>query len=183
MIETFSELIKYLRNPVLEEDNNQGKFYRLKKFLHLLAISILTAVILSPLFVLIEYLGWVDMNTHAMEELMKSMSKIKLFLFAVIMAPLLEELVFRAPITLFRRKKHFKLIFYTFAITFGLVHLSNFSITTNVLLLAPILVAPQIILGSYLGFIRVRFGLIWSIILHATYNAFFILISFAGDLA
>lgn len=117
-----------------------------------------------------------------MEELMKNMSKLNVFLIVVIAAPLSEELLFRAPIAFFHHKKYFKLIFYTFAIAFGLVHLSNFEITTNVLLLAPILVAPQIILGGYLGFIRVRFGLIWSILLHASYNAFFVLISFAVDL-
>ena len=113
---------------------------------------------------------------------MKSMSKTVLFMVAVIAAPLLEELLFRAPITLFQNKKYFKIVFYTFALVFGFIHLSNFEITTNVLLLAPILVAPQIILGGYLGFIRVRFGLIWSILLHASYNAFFVLITFASDL-
>ena len=45
------------------------------------------------------------MDEHAMEELMKSMSKTNLFLFAVIAASLLEELFFRAPITLFHRKE------------------------------------------------------------------------------
>lgn len=61
MKETFSELIKYLRAPVLEEDNNLDNSYRFKKFFHLLIISILTAALLSPLFALIENLGWIDM--------------------------------------------------------------------------------------------------------------------------
>ncbi|MCF2874355.1 MULTISPECIES: CPBP family intramembrane glutamic endopeptidase [unclassified Tenacibaculum] len=181
MIETFNELIAFLKNPVLEKDANQNSTYRLKKFLHILIISILTGAALSPLFVLIEHLGWVDMSNHAMERLIKSFSKLQIFLFAVIVAPLLEESIFRAPITLFRGEKVFKIAFYVFAVAFGLIHLSNFPITNNVLILAPILVAPQIILGGYLGFIRVRFGLIWSILLHATYNAFFVFISFAGD--
>ena len=122
------------------------------------------------------------MNDHAMEELMKTMPKIAIFLFAVVLAPVLEELFFRAPITLFKNSKTFKIYFYLFAVLFGLIHITNFKITNNVLLLAPILVAPQTILGGYLGFIRVRFGLAWSILLHACYNAFFVLLSFAGDL-
>ncbi len=182
MRETFNELLGYLKNPILEKDSNQDSSYRFKKFLHLLIISILTGAVLSPLFVLIEHLGWVDMNTHAIEELMKNHSKWFIAFLAVVVAPLLEELFFRAPITLFQNKKYFKIVFYAFAIIFGLIHLSNFQITTNILLLAPILVAPQIILGGYLGFIRVRFGLIWSILLHASYNAFFVLITFASDL-
>ncbi|CAL2101853.1 membrane protein of unknown function [Tenacibaculum sp. 190130A14a] len=124
----------------------------------------------------------VNLEDHAMEEMMKTMSKTVVFIFAVIVAPLLEELIFRAPITLFRDKKTFKVAFYAFAFIFGLIHLTNFTITTNVLILAPILVLPQIILGGYLGFIRVKFGLGWSILLHACYNAFFILGSFAADL-
>ncbi len=181
MKDTFNELVNYLKNPVLEKDTNQENSYRFKKFFHLLVISILTGAALTPLFALIEHLGWVDMNTHAMEELMKNMSKIS-FSICCNCAPLLEELFFRAPITLFQNKKYFKIVFYAFAVIFGLIHLSNFKITTNVLLLAPILVAPQIILGGYLGFIRVRFGLQWSILLHASYNAFFVLITFASDL-
>ncbi|MDE0534987.1 CPBP family intramembrane glutamic endopeptidase [Tenacibaculum sp. L6] len=182
MKETFYELIAYLKNPVLEKDANQNASYRFQKFLHLLTISIVTGALLSPLFVLIEELGWVNMDDHAMEELLKTHSKWFIAGIAVILAPLLEEIFFRAPITLFQSKKSFKIAFYVFAILFGLVHLTNFNITTNVLLLAPILVAPQTILGGYLGFIRVRFGLAWSILLHACYNAFFVLLSFAGDL-
>ncbi|WP_435264277.1 CPBP family glutamic-type intramembrane protease [Tenacibaculum sp. nBUS_03] len=64
---------------------------------------------------------------------------------------------------------------------FGLVHITNYTLTTNVILLTPFLIAPQTILGGYLGFIRVRFGLHWSILLHACYNAFFMTMAFAGD--
>ncbi|AZJ32128.1 CPBP family intramembrane glutamic endopeptidase [Tenacibaculum mesophilum] len=183
MKETFQELIIYLKNPVLEKDTNQDVSYRFQKFFHLLIISIITGAVLSPLFILIQELGWVNMNEHAMEELLKEHPKWFIAFLAIILAPLFEELFFRAPITLFHRKKTFKISFYVFAILFGLVHLTNFGITTNVLLLAPILVAPQTILGGYLGFIRVRFGLRWSMLLHACYNAFFVLLSFAGDLA
>ncbi|WP_299103775.1 CPBP family intramembrane glutamic endopeptidase [uncultured Tenacibaculum sp.] len=182
MKETFSELIAYLKNPVLEKDNNQETSYRLRKFLNILIISIITGAILSPIFILIEASGLVDLNDHAMEEMMRTMSKTVIFLFAVVLAPLLEELIFRAPITLFRDEKSFKIAFYFFAVIFGLVHITNFTMTTNVLLLAPILVLPQIVLGCYLGFIRVKFGLGWSMLLHACYNAFFILGSFAADL-
>lgn len=183
MKETFQELVTYLRNPVLEEDTNQDISYRFQKFFHLLFISIITGAILSPLFLLVQELGLINMNEHAMEELLKAHTKWFIAFLTIILAPLFEELFFRAPITLFHGKKTFKIAFYVFALLFGLVHLTNFNITTNVLLLAPILVAPQTILGGYLGFIRVRFGLQWSILLHACYNAFFVLLSFAGDLA
>ncbi|CAM1347433.1 CPBP family intramembrane glutamic endopeptidase [Tenacibaculum insulae] len=179
MKETFNELVCYLKNPVSQKDANTNNSYRFNKFLHLLVISIITGIAITPLFALIEHLNLVDQ--HAMEELMKTKSKWYIAIFAIVAAPLFEELIFRAPITLLKEKS-FKKGFYLFAIAFGLIHITNFKISTNVILLAPILVAPQTILGGYLGFIRVRFGLQWSILLHASYNAFFVLLSFAVDL-
>lgn len=182
MKETFSELIAYLKNPVLVKDENTNTNYRLKKFFHLFIISIITSAIIMPVFGLIESSGLVDMNQHAVEEMMNQYPLALVIFFAVIFMPLLEELIFRAPLTLFHNPSYFKPAFYIFTVVFGLIHITNFKITTNVLLLAPILVLPQTILGGYLGFIRVKFGLIWSILLHACYNAFFVFISFGSDL-
>ncbi|WP_299624087.1 CPBP family intramembrane glutamic endopeptidase [uncultured Tenacibaculum sp.] len=177
---TFNELIAYLKNPVLEQDPNTDPKYRLTKFFHLLVISIISIGVLTPLLGLVEASGLVDMENHAVVEMMEKFPKIAVFFLAAILAPLIEEVIFRAPLPLFKDRQAFKIAFYVFALIFGLVHLTNYTITTNVLLLTPILVAPQIILGAYLGFIRVRFGLGWSILLHACYNGFFISLSFVG---
>ncbi len=181
MKETFNELIAYLRNPVLEKDTNTNNSYRFQKFLHLLVISILTGALLTPLIVIVSELGLVNLDDHAMKDMMDKFGKPMILFLTIIAAPLLEELFFRAPLTLFTGKKTFKIAFYVIAVLFGLVHITNYNMTINVLLLSPILVAPQTILGGYLGFIRTRFGLQWSILLHACYNAFFVLISFAGE--
>ena len=111
MKETFNELISYLKNPILKKDENTNNLNRFHKFTHLLVISVITGALLTPLFLLIEHLGFVDMNNHAMEELMKNNSKWYVLFFAVILAPLLEELIFRAPITLFREAKPLKQLF------------------------------------------------------------------------
>lgn len=181
MKETFNELIAYLKNPVLEQDANTDIQYRLKKFLHLLIISIITASLFSGVFILIEELGLIDLENHEVKKMFENFSAPMILFLTVIMAPLLEEVFFRAPLTLFKTKESFKILFYVFAVLFGLVHISNFEMSTNVLLLAPILIAPQTILGGFLGFIRVRFGLIWSILLHATYNFFFIGLTLLGE--
>ena len=180
MKQTFQEVLSYLKNPILEKDSNEDFNYRIKKFGFLLIISILTGLLITPIFAIIEELGLINMEDHAMEEMMKNVSKPVIFFLAVIIAPLFEELIFRGPLTLFKGKNSFRIAFYTFTILFGFVHLSNFEMTTNVLLLSPILVLPQILLGGYLGFIRVRFDLGWSIVLHASYNAFVMLIAFSS---
>lgn len=182
MKETFLELLQYLKNPVLEEDENKYFSYRLKKFGTILIICFLTVIAISPIFSIIEAFDLINIEEHAMKALMERFSKPVIFLLSVLFAPLLEELIFRAPLTLFKKRKNFKVAFYTFSIIFGLIHISNFKITENVLILAPLLVAPQIILGSFFGFIRVRFGLIWSMALHASYNGILMLLTFSADL-
>ncbi len=180
MFETFKNLLAYLKNPDSVKDSNVDFKYRLRIFFHFFCICIITSVLITPLFGLIEASGLIDMEQHKVTELFKEYSKGGIFLIAAVIAPILEELVFRAPLTLFKNVKSFSIYFYLFAIAFGLVHLSNYKISTNILLIAPILVLPQIILGGYLGCIRIKFGLAWSILLHACYNAFFISISFIG---
>lgn len=181
MKETFQDLISYLKNPVLEQDQNSDLKYRFKIFLHILLISIITGIVISPVFALFEQLNWIDLENHKVEELFKDMSKLKVILLASIVIPIIEELIFRAPITSFKKPKSFKFGFYFFTLAFGLVHLTNFDNTTNVLLLAPILVLPQTLVGAYFGYIRVRFGLQWSMLLHGSYNLFFMLIGFISD--
>jgi membrane protease YdiL (CAAX protease family) len=91
---------------------------------------------------------------------------------AVVLAPILEECIFRAPISLFKNKqKYFKYIFYGFALLFGFVHIFNYEITPEILLFSPLLVAPQISLGLLLGYLRVKLSLIYSITLHMLFNA------------
>jgi hypothetical protein len=67
----------------------------------------------------------------------------------------------------------FKYFFYASCITFGLLHITNFS--GNIYILAAysiLLTGPQIVLGFILGYIRMNYGLIHSILLHMSINAF-----------
>ncbi|ARV14476.1 CPBP family intramembrane glutamic endopeptidase [Polaribacter sp. SA4-12] len=177
MKEIFLNLVAYLKNPVLEKDTNTDLKYRFKIFFQILVIGILTGFIITPIFALIQELDLVNMENHKLADQFKEMGIPLMLLIGAIVVPAIEEAIFRGPITLFKKPKSFKIAFYFFALIFGFVHLSNFEFTTNVLLLSPILVLPQILLGGYLGYIRVRFGLQWSILLHGTYNCFFLLIS------
>lgn len=170
------ELIAYFKNPVLEKDENKKFSYRLSQFLNLLLLSIATTFILTIITSIFESSGLLKQGKHALENVFKNGSIEKIFLLAVIFAPITEELVFRAPLTLFKNTKVFKITFYTIAILFGYIHLWNYEINLNIILFSPLLISPQIIIGLYLGFIRVRFGLLWSIALHASYNGFLLLL-------
>ncbi|WP_405605604.1 CPBP family intramembrane glutamic endopeptidase [Polaribacter sp. Asnod1-A03] len=178
MKETFFDLITYLKNPVLEKETNRKFSYRLKIFFHLLIISILTSIVLTPIYGFLEELQLVDFDTHKLEEMFKDMSILQTILITVIVGPIIEELLFRAPMTLLKKPILFKLSFYLFSIIFGFIHITNYQITKNVLLLSPILILPQLLVGFYFGYIRIKFGLIWSIFLHGAYNGTLYLMSF-----
>jgi len=79
--------------------------------------------------------------------------------------------------------RHYKLFFYFSCILFGLVHVfNNGHVTVGILLAAPILVLPQFICGGFLGFVRIKYGLIYSILFHSLINlipAIFMLMSVA----
>jgi membrane protease YdiL (CAAX protease family) len=61
---------------------------------------------------------------------------------------------------------------------FGYLHITNYKITPNLLLFSPIILANYIIGGLILSFIRVRYGLMYAIAFHITYNSIFIVIKF-----
>jgi membrane protease YdiL (CAAX protease family) len=81
-------------------------------------------------------------------------------------------------------KKYHIHIFWFFTIVFALIHSLNFLSIKEILFLIPLLVLPQFLLGYSLGFVRVKLGIIFSIIFHALNNFvasfIFIIISIGG---
>ncbi len=72
-------------------------------------------------------------------------------------------------------KKHFKYFFYASSLFFGLIHITNFSGNINILIgLSIILTLPQTISGLIFGYARMKYGLIYSIILHIINNSILI---------
>jgi len=68
-----------------------------------------------------------------------------------------------------------KLVAYSSAIIFGLVHLSNFTSLdyTTQFYLIPLLIGAQAFVGLVISFIRLRYGMKWAIIYHGVYNGIF----------
>ncbi|MDZ7899059.1 MAG: CPBP family glutamic-type intramembrane protease [Arcicella sp.] len=64
---------------------------------------------------------------------------------------------------------NFHVVFHVIAISFGLMHLLNYDNINNYLLAIP-LVSVQIVFGYLFGFVRMKFGLSYSIGLHITWN-------------
>lgn len=66
--------------------------------------------------------------------------------------------------------KVFPYHFYLTAICFGLVHISNYSNPLDYGFPIVLLVLPQLFIGLILGYVRMRFGLSKSMMMHAAYN-------------
>ena len=65
---------------------------------------------------------------------------------------------------------NFKWIYYSSFVLFAWIHILNYDITLEVLLLMPILTLPQLIGGVVYGFVRVKYGFVYSCILHGLNN-------------
>ncbi|WKB81175.1 CPBP family intramembrane metalloprotease [Cellulophaga lytica] len=163
-------VFKFLKNPENNPDENTDFRYRFISFIKLLFWGLLIGIGIVVFNSIWEVTGILGPNEHALSSAMDDYTTPMLFLLIVIAAPLFEELFFRGPLAIFKETKTFKIALYVSILLFGAVHITNFEITPMALLLSPFLVAPQLVLGTFAGYIRVKFGLIWSIALHACHN-------------
>lgn len=163
------EVWEFLKHP--ENRNHEcGPAKKKQRFGWLLlwavSFSILSGILLEGFSTLFH----LDFGTHAAEKLIAEFSALAIFFLAVVLAPLLEELLFRGPLSWFKNEVYFPYAFYISVLLFGLIHISNFENLNGHYWAVPLLVLPQLCAGVFLGFIRVRHGLIWSILLNAAHN-------------
>jgi hypothetical protein len=67
-------------------------------------------------------------------------------------------------------QKYGKFILYASITIFSFFHIFNYKVTIYSIILAPIVVMPQIILGIFLSYVRLKFGILYSVILHTVNN-------------
>lgn len=204
--ETSKNLISFFKNPTDRLSPIRNIPGKIKILFSVLAIDIMVVTAISPIFYVIQLTGIVDMENHAVAKLMRSLSIWEFIVFGVLLAPLIEELIFRTflrykrnyPLKLvvvvvgalgFSNKakvndavrhawrKYYRLIFYFTALVFAYIHIVNFEISTAILLLSPLLVLPQFMAGFFLGYLRVKFGWLWGYLLHGLHNLVFLFIT------
>jgi hypothetical protein len=67
--------------------------------------------------------------------------------------------------------KRFNFIFYLSCILFGLYHMTNYHTEKfELILVMPFLVIPQMIGGAFIGFVRMKYGIIYAILFHSITN-------------
>lgn len=200
---TLNNFVDFLKNPKEESNFNAPPNSKIKSLLILFSLEIVVLSIFSGLLKLFESLNLIDIGSNKISDLLFNLPPTQLFLVVVIVAPVIEELIFRLPLR-FKHNYLFKLVlwiisltrivskerldeliqlfrpaafryfFYLMTISFGLIHITNFEGYKNLLVWMPFLTMNQLFIGCILGFLRIKFGLIWSIIYHALNNLIFI---------
>jgi len=166
MLKEVWEFLQYPVNQKLELDSQE----RNTVFLRLLFLTVGFSIALGLLMGSIAMAFHLDFGDHAVDDLLRNYSPLKIFFLAVILAPIIEELLFRAPLTAFKNPTYFKYAYYTSVLLFGVIHISNFEGLDGQYWAIPLLVSPQVSAGVFLGYIRTKLGLFWSMLLHAAHN-------------
>jgi hypothetical protein len=203
---TVKNFIDYLRNPIDEKEDESTFGNKVRTLIYLFLFSLLAIYLYGILLAVLESIHWIDAGVNENSSIVYRYTYLKLILLGAVVAPVTEELIFRLPLRykynyLFRWTailvvsikhadkatceekikacwdKYFKYFFYFIILIFGCVHFFNFSNYRNVWSWIIVLVFPQLIIGSILGYIRVRFSIVWSMGYHAFHN--FVFFSFA----
>lgn len=201
------QFLSFLKNPKDEVPLPTTIASKFKIVLSFFLLEIPVMLVLILIIGGLENAKLINTDNHSIETLLKTVPTTALFFLVIIIAPLFEELIFRLYLRyetnlligasirfsylFFDREKaaqfdlamnskwswFYPKIFYFSALLFGLVHLVNFEITPAILLLSPIIVAPQIVLGLVIGYLRVRHGFWTGFMMHAFHNFVFVGIS------
>lgn len=203
--ETYIDFSTFLKRPVDQPDPIQTWEQKVKRLFSLLALDIPIMGVILIIGYGLEKLELFNTEKHKLVMLLQQLPIWWIILFGVVIMPIIEELIFRlylrfkqnylarliillASITGQQNKiivetqlknfwvNNFRAIFYFSAIIFSIVHIANFEYSIKILLFAPILIAPQFIMGLFLGYLRVRYNLILGIFMHALHNAIFLII-------
>lgn len=169
----------FLKNPTQRPAETRSLISRATRFWMAYFTELCIAVVISiPLIYLADkFLLRLHLNDGftSMDNLFVAI------IFMVLLAPVLEELLFRYPLR-FIRPRFLKLAVYISSVLFGLVHLGNYENNQWLFyVLAPIIVSSQSLGGFVLAYLRLREGLLWSMFAHALFNATVILFSVIFD--
>ncbi|MDQ1087445.1 type II CAAX prenyl endopeptidase Rce1 family protein [Siphonobacter sp. SORGH_AS_1065] len=67
-------------------------------------------------------------------------------------------------------KKYRKITTVLYSILFGIFHINNYKISFENIYIIPIITLPQTLNGIILSYIRIKYGVYFSIFIHSTYN-------------
>lgn len=226
----------FFKKPSITNENNSSFTDKVKE-LFVFILCMYGVLFIAGIFLkLIDFFIYHESNFSFYDAILKE-QKINLkrypIYYIIIIAPFIEELIFRLPLSL--KRKHIPFIsiiffyllvgkvydlninsfntwikivisflsgltiyfftkesllkvisgkfyifyFYALSICFGLMHIFNFYkvVPNNLLFIVPLYVIPQIIVGCFAGYIRLKNGFVWGLAIHCIYNTFSVFLS------
>ena len=206
MFSLFVKFRMFLVHPEEVAAERMSPSQRFRELGALLLMDIFLMMFLSVPILILEHLEVFSQQEHEVMRMVQGLPLPVLLLLGVILVPLLEEVIFRLPLRYRRNyllrwvvylssavrgksvadghqqarkvwQRHYRWVFYGFAVAFAYVHMSNFGdVSSTMWLVSPFLVAPQLAAGLIIGYIRLRQGFIWGVVFHAMHNFVFLAI-------
>lgn len=200
---TYQHFLKFLRRPDDRSFARVGLSFKIKTLIGLFVLN----VFLSGLWLLGLSLSGLK-NLENVNSNLMDLSYGMLILIGVIIVPFVEEFLFRFPMKYSRNyllqffiaivalfapavskssiyanartywKRFFWIFFYGLTSAFAFIHIYNFVDAKQLMLWSPLLTLTQFFTGLILGYVRVRFGFLWSWAYHGFFNFFFFSLAF-----
>ena len=98
--------------------------------------------------------------------------------FGLLLSPVIEEFIFRFPLFLYYDSKKIKVAYYFSSVVFSLIHIFKFDFDNYLILNCCLILTPIFFGGLMLGYIRVIYGLKFSILLHILHNFWLLIFGF-----
>ena len=174
------EFFEFIKNPKDEKSTETNSSYKWKVLFSLLCAELIFIAVYFP------FLYLVNESFEFEEAYDLDLNMYWQFLLFVLLIPFFEELMFRLPLRrvglskmLFNINiwnKYYKWFFYSSVLAFGLIHITNYKITSIwIILLTPFIILSQIIGGAIMSYLRVRFNFWMGFLYHAIWNFIFVI--------
>jgi membrane protease YdiL (CAAX protease family) len=115
----------------------------------------------------VEKTGWFF---HPLIEKRKGITTLSI-VSAVVLAPVIEELIFRLFLVNYKTEFYFRWVYYFSAIIFGLIHIITYEADSTHYRFMWLITLPQIFSGFLLGYVRIIYGFWYAVLLHGLANA------------
>lgn len=135
-----------------------------------LPFVILMIGVCIPLWDIIKFLEYKKVFAPAVEEVKADVSVYLIILSAILIAPVVEELIFRYPLQKINNESIKLFAYILSSILFGLIHIINYELSESHLKYILVITSPQIFTGFILGFIRLKYGFWYGVLNHSLYN-------------
>lgn len=169
------EFIRFLVNPSNFAFNYL--YSSKERCIYLLKYSIWVVFIVPPLlWGFVELLMMQGIIPHVQENTLQH--GLTSIVSAIIVAPLLEEFLFRWPLRFYHRSAYFGWILYSVSMLFAVIHLVNYEYDNSLKYLFWLHTSPQLFFGLYASYIRLKLGIWYAVYIHAFNNIFAVLVTF-----